>query len=110
MTGTSGVQQLISNMDAGKKMAGFAGDPQVSSSSRSITSSPIMMSNSVTPTSTVGTPSVINQGSTVTISPVINMTTTGNSGSVSEYDLRLMAKRLAKLIEQETNLDKIRRS
>jgi hypothetical protein len=110
MTGTSGVQQLISNMNAGKKMAGFAGDPQVSSSSRSITSSPIMMSNSVTPTSTVGTPSVINQGSTVTISPVINMTTTGNSGSVSEYDLRLMAKRLAKLIEQETNLDKIRRS
>jgi hypothetical protein len=36
------------------------------------------------------------------------MTSSGAGGSVSEYDLRTMAKRIAKLIEQETNINKIR--
>jgi hypothetical protein len=48
------------------------------------------------------------EGSTVTISPVIHMNGTGGSGTVSEYDLKVMAKKIAKLIEQEANLNKFR--
>ena len=99
----------VNGMDFGKKLAGYSGDPQRSMSGSTL--SPISMpSTAAAATPVVGNNPVVQQGSTITISPVINMTTTGASGSVSEYDLRLMAKRIAKLIEQETNLDKIRRS
>jgi hypothetical protein len=48
------------------------------------------------------------EGSTVTISPVIHMNGTGGSGTVSEYDLKVMAKKIAKLIEQEASINKFR--
>ena len=107
MTGTSGVQKMISGMDVGKKMAGFAGDPQMPGSG---STSPVSLPSIMPVSQSSGTSSVVHQGSTVTISPVINLQTTGTAGNISEYDLRLMAKRIAKLIEQETNLDKIRRA
>ena len=80
-----------------------AGDPQPEVSPMNIPSSPM--------TASVGGSlggTTVNEGSTITISPVINMTSSGAGGSVSEYDLRTMAKRIAKLIEQESNLNKIR--
>lgn len=105
-----GIKELynINGLDFGKKLGGYSGDPQKSTSGSTMSPISIPLSGSSTPV--VGSSPVIQQGSTVTISPVINLNTTGVSGGVSEYDLRLMAKRIAKLIEQETNLDKIRRS
>jgi hypothetical protein len=79
------------------------GDPQPEVSPMNIPSAPMI-------TSGVGSlgGTTVHEGSTITIAPVINMTSSGSGGSVSEYDLRTMAKRIAKLIEQETNINKIR--
>lgn len=84
---------------------GWSGDPMASSSMQpmSIPSSPMLSSSGSS-----GGGGNYHEGSTVTISPVINMTSTGNSGTVSEYDLRSMAKKIAKLIEQESNITKFR--
>lgn len=79
------------------------GDPQPEVSPMNIPSSPMIASGGG---SLGGT--TVHEGSTITIAPVINMTSSGSGGSVSEYDLRTMAKRIAKLIEQETNINKIR--
>ena len=78
------------------------GDPNPSSP-MSIPSSPMLSSSGSS-----GGGGTYHEGSTVTISPIINMTSTGNSGTVSEYDLRSMAKKIAKLIEQEANITKFR--
>jgi hypothetical protein len=82
---------------------GYTGDPQPEVSPMNIPSAPMI-------TSGVGSlgGTTVHEGSTITIAPVINMTSSGAGGSVSEYDLRTMAKRIAKLIEQETNINKIR--
>lgn len=79
------------------------GDPQPEISPMNIPSAPMLTSGGG---SLGGT--TVHEGSTITIAPVINMTSSGTGGSVSEYDLRTMAKRIAKLIEQETNINKIR--
>jgi len=108
MTGTSGVQKFLSGMDLGtRNIFTFAGDPQMPGSG---STSPVSLPSLMPVSQSSGTSSVVHQGSTVTISPGNNLQTTGNAGNISEYDLRLMAKRIAKLIEQETNLDKIRRA
>jgi len=80
-----------------------AGDPQPEVSPMSIPSSPMVASGGG---SLGGT--TVHEGSTITIAPVIHMTASGSGGSISEYDLRTMAKRISKLIEQETNINKIR--
>jgi len=87
---------------------GYAGDPQPSVSPMTV--SPMFIPNTSMSLSSMGMSggNTVNEGSTITISPVINMTSSGANGSVSEYDLRSMAKRIAKLIEQETNINKIR--
>jgi hypothetical protein len=87
---------------------GLVGDPQPSVSP--MTSSPMFIPNTSISSSNMGMSggNTVNEGSTITISPVINMTSSGANGSISEYDLRSMAKRIAKLIEQETNINKIR--
>lgn len=87
---------------------GLVGDPQPSVSP--MTSSPMFIPNTSISSSNMGMSggNTVHQGSTITISPVINMTSSGANGSISEYDLRSMAKRIAKLIEQETNINKIR--
>jgi hypothetical protein len=81
----------------------FTGDPQPEVSPMSIPSSPMVTSGGG---SLGGT--TVHEGNTITIAPVINMTSSGSGGSISEYDLRTMAKRISKLIEQETNINKIR--
>ena len=81
-----------------------AGDPQPEVSPMNIPSSPMIASGGG---GSLGE-TTVHEGSTITIAPVINMTSSGSGGSVSEYDLRTMAKRIAKLIEQETNINKIR--
>lgn len=92
----------------GTASLGLVGDPQPSVSP--MTSSPMFIPNTSISSSNMGMSggNTVNEGSTITISPVINMTSSGANGSVSEYDLRLMAKRIVKLIEQETNINKIR--
>jgi hypothetical protein len=80
----------------------MVGDPNPSSP-MSVPSSPMLSSSGSS-----GGGGTYHEGSTVTISPVINMTSTGSSGTVSEYDLRSMAKKIAKLIEQESNITKFR--
>jgi hypothetical protein len=81
----------------------ITGDPQPEVSPMSIPSSPMVTSGGG---SLGGT--TVHEGSTITIAPVIHMTASGSGGSISEYDLRTMAKRISKLIEQETNINKIR--
>lgn len=70
---------------------------------------PLSIPNAPTLSSTSsGLGATYNEGSTITISPVIHMNGTGGNGTVSEYDLKLMAKKIAKLIEQEANITKFR--
>jgi hypothetical protein len=106
--GKEGLDAVIPIEDWGKKMGawgGSVGDPVSGSSMQpmSIPNSPMLSSSGSS-----GGGSNYHEGSTVTISPVINMTSTGNNGAVSEYDLRSMAKKIAKLIEQESNITKFR--
>ena len=79
----------------------IVGDP-VNSEPLSIPSAPMLSSGSS------GIGGSYHEGSTITISPVIHMNGTGNSGTVSEYDLKVMAKKIAKLIEQEASINKFR--
>ena len=97
------IQGLYRNYGSYFGGTAITGDPQPEVSPMNIPSSPMAASVGG---SLGGT--TVNEGSTITISPVINMTSSGAGGSVSEYDLRTMAKRIAKLIEQESNLNKIR--
>ena len=70
---------------------------------------PLSIPNAPTLSSTSsGTGSTYHEGSTITISPVIHMNGTGGNSTVSEYDLKLMAKKIARLIEQEANINKFR--
>ena len=87
------------------KVKGWGGDPVSGSSMQpmSIPSAPTLSSSGSS-----GIGGSYHEGSTVTISPVIHMNGTGGSGTVSEYDLKVMAKKIAKLIEQEANLNKLR--
>ena len=106
--GAEGLNEVIPITDWSKKMGawgGSIGDPVSGSSMQpmSIPNSPMLSSSGSS-----GGGGTYHEGSTVTISPVINMTSTGNSGTVSEYDLRSMAKKIAKLIEQESNITKFR--
>jgi hypothetical protein len=78
------------------------GDPNPSSPI-SMPSSPMLSSSGSS-----GIGGSYHEGSTVTISPVIHMNGTGGSGTVSEYDLKVMAKKIAKLIEQEARINKFR--
>lgn len=105
--GSEGVNTAF-GLDPGtdwNSVKGWSGDPMAGSSMQpmSIPSSPMLSSSGSS-----GGGGNYHEGSTVTISPVINMTSTGNSGAVSEYDLRSMAKKIAKLIEQESNITKFR--
>ena len=105
--GSEGVNTAF-GLDPGtdwNSVKGWSGDPMAGSSMQpmSIPSSPMLSSSGSS-----GGGGTYHEGSTVTISPVINMTSTGNSGTVSEYDLRSMAKKIAKLIEQESNITKFR--
>ena len=105
--GSEGVNTAF-GLDPGtdwNSVKGWSGDPMAGSSMQpmSIPSSPMLSSSGSS-----GGGGNYHAGSTVTISPVINMTSTGNSGAVSEYDLRSMAKKIAKLIEQESNITKFR--
>lgn len=88
----------------GKAFGGFAGDPTPDYVSQplSIPSAPMLSSGSS------GTGSTFHEGNTITISPVIHMNGTGGNSTVSEYDLKLMAKKIARLIEQEANINKFR--
>jgi hypothetical protein len=79
----------------------IVGDP-VDSQPLSIPSAPMLSSGSS------GTGSTFHEGNTITISPVIHMNGTGGNSTVSEYDLKLMAKKIARLIEQEANINKFR--
>lgn len=97
----SGLYRSYGSYGIGNANPYMVGDPNPEGPI-SIPSAPMLSSGSS------GTGSTYHEGSTITISPVIHMNGTGGNNTVSEYDLKLMAKKIARLIEQEANINKFR--
>ena len=107
-TGPASASRYTSN--AFEKAFGTYGQVNQGDPAPNFVTQPMSIPNAPTISSSgsSGTGGSYHEGSTITISPVIHMNGTGGSGTVSEYDLKVMAKKIAKLIEQEANLSKFR--